>query len=48
MGGKQLYYANTYDNKTEDFSDKLKETIQDNQEPEEEIFDACSDGACTL
>jgi len=45
-GGKQLYYANTYDNKTEDHTDKMNEQLT-KSEPEEE-FGACSDGACTL
>ena len=44
-GGKQVYYANTYDNKTEDFTDKFNEQL----EHEDDIDDGgCSDGACTL
>lgn len=50
MGGKQLYYANSNDNKTDDFSfmDKQKrEEIGESVEFKEE-FDDCLGGACSI
>jgi hypothetical protein len=47
FGGKNLYYANTLDGKTEDHSDKLSEQLS---QPEDDEFedDGCSSGACFL
>ena len=47
MGGKQLYYANTNDNKTDDFSFMGKDTNEDTNEQLEE-FDDCESGACSI
>jgi len=46
MGGKQLYYANTSDNKTDDFSKVLSEieTKLDNSTDEA----GCESGACSV
>tara|TARA_R110000796_G_scaffold192641_1_gene309300 strand:+ start:12998 stop:14308 length:1311 start_codon:yes stop_codon:yes gene_type:complete len=43
-GGKQLYYANVFDNKTEDFTDKFNEQLD---QPDEEFDEGCGD-ACFL
>jgi ribonucleoside-diphosphate reductase alpha subunit len=47
MGGKQLYYANTSDGKTDDITKMMKEEIKAEPEIEEEIDD-CAGGACKL
>jgi ribonucleotide reductase alpha subunit len=46
FGGKQLYYSNVTDGKTDDFTEVLKEKLQ--EEPKEEESDNCVSGACTL
>jgi ribonucleoside-diphosphate reductase alpha chain len=38
MGGKQIYYSNTYDGKTDDFEEMLKDTPVDD----------CAGGACSI
>lgn len=46
FGGKQLYYSNVTDGKSDDFTEVLKEKLV--QEKPQEEFDSCSGGACTL
>jgi ribonucleoside-diphosphate reductase alpha chain len=49
MGGKQLYYANTNDNKTDDFS-KMDTSLSNNEAAPviEEDESSCSSGACSI
>lgn len=49
MGLKTLYYANTNDDKGDDFTQQITDmnkNIEDNNRQEE--FDSCSSGACTI
>lgn len=49
MGGKQLYYANTSDGKTDDITKMMKEEVKvENNEPELEDVDDCAGGACSI
>ena len=47
-GGKQVYYANTFDNKTEDFTNQLNETLKDLPKEDDPMESGCDGGACTL
>jgi ribonucleotide reductase alpha subunit len=42
FGGKQLYYANTYDDKKDSFDFDLKKDMSENSEP------SCESGACAV
>lgn len=50
LGGKQLYYSNTNDNKTDDFSEAMKEITGKKDQVEDIIDDngSCSSGACSI
>jgi len=46
-GGKQLYYANTFDGKTEDHTDKMNEKLEDLPTEDNPLESGCGD-ACVL
>ncbi len=48
MGGKQLYYANSYDGKTDSFEEKTKLVENTELQPVEELTDGCEGGACSI
>jgi ribonucleoside-diphosphate reductase alpha chain len=48
LGGKQLYYANTNDQKTDDFSDISVEKTQNTQPTHTVTEEDCEGGACSV
>ena len=50
MGNKQIYYANSYDNKKDDFSKEIAEVTRKNEPQQVEIMDdaGCESGACSI
>lgn len=47
FGGKQLYYSNVTDGKSDDFTEVLKEKLVQ-EKPQEEFDSGCASGACSL
>jgi ribonucleoside-diphosphate reductase alpha chain len=48
MGGKQIYYANTNDNKTDDFSEQMKEITGNKGQEDFDDGESCLSGACSI